>query len=152
MDTTDHLGVIHSNNQKDYLFRISMKALVVNDDGNILVVKESGRDWWDMPGGGIEHSETIKEAIARELHEEALLNGDFTYNVIDIDDPGLLRRIDAWQMRVVFLVKPSSTHFEPGDDGDEVEFKKPEYFQKSTLNNEQVIFKYWQIAKDRSLI
>lgn len=152
MDNTENLGVISSKDQKDYLFRISMKALVVNNNGDILVVKESGRDWWDMPGGGVEHGETVKDAIARELHEEILLNGDFTYDVIDIDDPGLLRRIDAWQIRVVFLVKPTNIYFEPGSDGDEVEFKKPEYFQKSTADNEQVIYKYWQKAKSHNLV
>lgn len=152
MNNIDYLGVIRSQNQKDYLFRISMKALVVNDDGDILVVKESGRDWWDMPGGGMEHGETVKDALARELHEEVLLNGDFTYDVVGIDDPGLLRRIDAWQIRMVFLVRPSDARFKPGDDGDEVEFKNPEYFQRSSANNEQVIYKYWRIAKSRKLI
>ena len=32
----------------DYLYRVSMKGIVKNDKGEVLVVKETGRDWWDL--------------------------------------------------------------------------------------------------------
>ncbi len=83
-------GVIdqsHLDRKNDYLFRISLKCLIKNEKGEILVVKEAARTWWDLPGGGMDHGEDIKAAIARELHEEVSLEGDFTYNIIDVDDP-----------------------------------------------------------------
>lgn len=152
MNNDTILGAIHNNNQSDYLFRISIKALIVNTDGDILVVKESGRDWWDLPGGGMEHGETVKDAIARELHEEVSMNGDFEYAVISTEGPHLLRRINAWQIRIIFLIKPQDARFAPGDDGDETTFMKPELFKESAATNEQEIHKYWQIAKNRQLI
>ncbi|HCH34921.1 MAG: NUDIX hydrolase [Candidatus Saccharibacteria bacterium GW2011_GWC2_48_9] len=129
-----------------------MKVLVVNTNGDILVVKESGLDWWNMPDGGMEHGETIKDAIARELHEEISLNCDFKYEVISVEDPHLLRRVKAWQMRIIFIVRPQDETFAPGDDGDEIVFMKPEYFQESDATNEQEIYQYWQIAKSRHII
>lgn len=54
----------------DSLYRISLKCLIKNNDGKILVVKESGREFWDLPGGGVEYGEGILSAVARELKEE----------------------------------------------------------------------------------
>lgn len=80
----------HLDRKTDYLFRVSMKALVINEQGELLVVKETGRTWWDLPGGGMDHGEDIKAAIARELNEEVGLVGDFTYKVIAVEDPSFL--------------------------------------------------------------
>ena len=41
--THDSEGAI----KRDYLYRISIKALIYNDAGQILVVKEDGRPLWD---------------------------------------------------------------------------------------------------------
>ena len=38
----------------DCLYRISLKALIYNDVGQILVVKEIDRTYWDLPGGGMD--------------------------------------------------------------------------------------------------
>lgn len=54
----------------DYLYRVSIKGLIRNSKDEVLVVKEAGRTWWDLPGGGMDHDEDIKSALAREMHEE----------------------------------------------------------------------------------
>ena len=71
--------ISHDNNsdrRTDYLYRISLKGLIRNDAGEVLVVKEAGRDWWDLPGGGMDHGEDIKFALAREMKEEVNMEGD----------------------------------------------------------------------------
>lgn len=75
-----------SSRRTDYLYRISIKCLIRNDKGEVLVVKETDRDWWDLPGGGMDHHENIKSAIARELKEEVGLEGDFTCDVIAVEE------------------------------------------------------------------
>lgn len=152
MNNDDILGAIRDNNKSDYLFRISIKSFIVNNGGSILVVKESGRDWWDLPGGGMEHDETIKDAIARELYEEVSLKSDFEYEVILAENPQPLQRIKVWQMRIIVVVKPKNMTFTPGEDGDEIAFIKPDYFEKSDISAEQKIYEYWQIAKKRQLV
>ena len=118
-------GVINHSagaRKTDYLFRLSLNGIVMNDVGQILFVKESGRDWWDLPGGGMDHGEDIKSALAREMHEEVNLNGDFEYKIIYVGEPKLLEHIEAYQVRLFFIVKPENMDFSPGEDGDELAF------------------------------
>ena len=122
---SDLHGVIkHSEGTRktDYLYRLSIKGIVFNDAGEMLFVKESGRDWWDLPGGGMDHGEDIKTAIAREMKEEVNLTGDFTYRIAHVDDPAELKNAKVLQVRLIFIIKPDIMEFSPGDDGDEVAF------------------------------
>ena len=106
----------------DYLYRVSIKCIVMNELDEILLVKESGRDWWDLPGGGMDHGENIKSAIAREMKEEVNLTDDFTYKIVHVDDPKELENIKVSQIRLIFMIKPEIMEFSPGEDGDEVAF------------------------------
>jgi len=130
------------NRRTDYLYRVSLKCLVRNDQGQVLVVKETGRDWWDLPGGGIDHNEDVKTSIAREMAEEVNLAGDFTYRVIDVDEPAYLDAHDFWQLRLVFEVKPENMTFSAGEDGDEIAFMNPDDFQNSENKTERRIYRY----------
>lgn len=64
--TQDSVGVT----RHDYLYRISLKALIYNDAGQILVVKEINRTYWDLPGGGMDYDEDFESSLKRELYEE----------------------------------------------------------------------------------
>jgi ADP-ribose pyrophosphatase YjhB (NUDIX family) len=146
-----HGGISHtdSNSPADYLYRVSIKCLVRNENGEALVVKESGRDWWDLPGGGMNHGENIKSAIAREMKEEVNLDSDFTYRVIDVEDPGILARIAAWQIRLIFEVSPNVFKFSPGEDADQVAFMNPDIFKNSESKAERKIYGYASLASNR---
>ena len=131
-----------SGQPTDYLFRISLKALIRDEQGRVLVVKETGRDWWGLPGGGMDHGETITSALARELHEEVNVIGRFTWRIITADDPWPLRRIDAWQLCLIIEVVPEIFEFSAGEDGDEVAFMDPEAFKTSVKDVERCIYAY----------
>jgi len=133
----------------DFLFRVSLKAVILNDDGHVLVVKENGRDWWDIPGGGLEHGETIKKALARELFEEVSLQGDFDYVTILSEDPRYQKSHNLYQMRVTFIVKPKQFLFKTGKDADEIMFINPTDFENSDVITERKIFEYCQLAKSK---
>jgi 8-oxo-dGTP diphosphatase len=49
-------------------YRVSIKALITNQEGKVLVVKENQDTW--SPGGGLDHGEDPKSGILRELKEE----------------------------------------------------------------------------------
>jgi len=49
---------------------LGVRALVIDDEGRIFLVKHSYVSGWHLPGGGVEPGETLTQALARELHEE----------------------------------------------------------------------------------
>ncbi|HEX6258448.1 MAG TPA: NUDIX hydrolase [Candidatus Saccharimonadales bacterium] len=152
MNMQDAHGVVYhgasATRRTDYLYRVSLKCLVRNKNGEVLVVKESSRTWWDLPGGGMDHGESIKDAIAREMKEEVNLTGDFTYRVIDVDEPALLGAHNFWQLRLVFAVTPQNMLFTTGGDGDAIAFKRPEVFASSESKVERRIYRYARLTAE----
>ena len=59
-------GVISVSN----LHKVSVAALVTNEEGKILLVNSPWRGW-EYPGGLIEPGETFEEALHREVREES---------------------------------------------------------------------------------
>jgi ADP-ribose pyrophosphatase YjhB (NUDIX family) len=49
---------------------LGVRALVIDEEGRIFLVKHSYVRGWYLPGGGVETGETLSEALARELREE----------------------------------------------------------------------------------
>lgn len=99
---------------KSPYYRVSVKAKI-NFNGKTLLVKEDGKKW-DLPGGGIEHYETIDEALKRELTEEIGV-GEF----IITSGPKIFKMIDAAANRpLIFIIYEleldSATEFHPSDN------------------------------------
>lgn len=98
-----HTGKITSvgndgSQRVDYLYRISLKALIYNEVGQILVVKEIDRTYWDLPGGGMDFGETIESSLKRELYEEVGYKGNLRYQLFDASEQLYIERLDANQI------------------------------------------------------
>ena len=84
---------------KECYYRLSAKAIVRCND-EILFIKE-GNDFWDLPGGGVEHDEEIFQALARELAEETGIEKFHMQNV----DPIIAKMVDKSADRpLLFLI------------------------------------------------
>jgi len=143
--TKQPYGIINQSElgrKTDYLYRVSIKGLIRNSDGQVLVVKESGRAWWDLPGGGMDHGEDVESALAREMHEEVGLTGNFTYKIITVDDPRFLIHANVWQLRLIFEVLPETLPTKAGDDADEIYYINPSELRDSEHTTERGVYEY----------
>jgi 8-oxo-dGTP diphosphatase len=50
--------------------RVAAGALFFDDQGNVLIVKPSYKDGWEIPGGYVEPGESPRAACIREVKEE----------------------------------------------------------------------------------
>lgn len=56
---------------------ISAATIVLNDQGEILLIKGPRRGW-EMPGGQVEEGESLKDAAIREAKEESGIDIEIT--------------------------------------------------------------------------
>lgn len=57
------------NEIDDCLYRVAVRALIVQNN-KVLLVQETLENWWALPGGGVNHGETVQTTLAREIEEE----------------------------------------------------------------------------------
>lgn len=94
----------------------------------------------------MDHGESIKEAIARELSEEVNLSGDFTYRVIAVEEPSFLKYSRLWQIRLVFQVTPVNAAVQRSEHCNEISFIDPEELKDSDNHVERKVYEYSLLA------
>lgn len=53
---------------------LGVRAVVIDDQGRIALVRHTYIDHWYLPGGGVKKKESYARALARELREEIALS------------------------------------------------------------------------------
>lgn len=103
-------------------YRISIKGIVINDRGRILLSKEDNGKW-EMLGGGLEHGEKPLDCLKREVHEETGLvitkiypKPKYFVTSERDDDP------ETWIANVIYQIELDSLDFTPSDECQELKF------------------------------
>jgi len=81
---------------------LGSRAIVLNADNQILLVKHTYQPHWYLPGGGVKKGESAKAALRRELQEEV--------GVITQEEPQLLgiyfhTYMDVNDYPIIYIVK-----------------------------------------------
>ena len=105
-------------------YRVSLKALIRNERGEILMVSELGSGL-SLPGGGIDHGESAHDCLVRELHEEIALTTPFREKLISMQTK-FLETKQAWLMWLVYEIDYDELDFGLGEHADEVRWITPE--------------------------
>lgn len=125
----------------DAFYRVSLKAVIRNEKNEVLCVKE-GSPLWELPGGGVDHGETAREALARELDEEICYTGGFDYRLLDmlpLYDPG--KDYCVMFIGVEVLLHDDYTPT-PGKDVDEIRWIDPRELQGEDARAIRMIVKF----------
>jgi 8-oxo-dGTP pyrophosphatase MutT (NUDIX family) len=54
----------------EQIYHVGVKAIIYNPNNDILILKRTDRDYWDLPGGRIQEGEKVDETLFREIREE----------------------------------------------------------------------------------
>ncbi len=94
---------------------IGVAALVFNNSDQVLLVKNSYRKGWYLPGGGVNKRETVIEAIKRELEEEVniicrkeptLYSGPYLSGIDHKSNHTLVFLVTEWEQKNSFPESP----------------------------------------------
>lgn len=120
-------------------YRVSVKAIIRDDQDRVLVAKEYEHDW-SLPGGGVDHGEEPLDALRRELKEELCIDG-FESASAKGSFAFYVDERDIWLMWLVYDVKIGGRQYACGPDVKEVAFLDINDFIKSKSRSKQLTYK-----------
>lgn len=121
------------------MYRVSLKAVIRNEKGEVLVCKEYHGNDWSLPGGGWDHGETEREALARELKEEVNYEGNFIAKPFATAVFWVEPR-KSWLLWIVYDVTTENMNFSVGNDTNEIAFVDPKTLENANERTERWIF------------
>ena len=88
---------------------IGVRAVVIDDEGRVFLVKHSYVTGWYLPGGGVEIGEALGTALARELLEEGSIKLTAPTSILwNVSEPACFATRSCRALRrAVIPAKPS---------------------------------------------
>jgi len=108
----------------------SVNAVVVNDAGEILLIRRSDNDNWALPGGAIDLGESVVQAAIRETKEETGIDCEITGLVGIYSDPKHIILYTSngearQEFSIVLTARPVGGNRTPSDESIEVQWVSP---------------------------
>ncbi|MEN9920762.1 MAG: hypothetical protein RL538_655 [Candidatus Parcubacteria bacterium] len=109
---------------RNRFYRVSVKALILNETRDKFLLCKQENDVWDLPGGGLDWGKKAHPELQREILEEMNIK---TTNISNYpsyflggcqmtDDPNF------WVVNVVYEVELEHLNFTPSDECVEIRF------------------------------
>ena len=67
----EHFGLPEVGDYSDFDERLAARAVLIDDDNRVALINSTNRGYYKLPGGGVDPGELIREALEREVAEEA---------------------------------------------------------------------------------
>ena len=108
----------------------SANVIVVNDQGEILLIRRTDNGNWAVPGGGMDLGESITQTAVRETQEETGITCEVTglvgiytspRHVILYTSNGEVRQ----EFSIVFTARPVSGELRPSSESSEPQWVSP---------------------------
>lgn len=103
---------------------VSVAAVVVDDDGRVLVIKRRDNGAWQLPGGVLELGETIHDGLRREVREETGVE------VEPVRLTGVYKNMTLGVVALVFRARPVAGTPGPTDEAADVAWWTGEQVQR----------------------
>jgi ADP-ribose pyrophosphatase YjhB (NUDIX family) len=117
--------------------------VIKNNLEQILCVREGENDYWDLPGGGLNHGEGLHGGLVRELREEIGAIESFSEELLGVESV-YLEVPQIWNLVIVFRVKLlNKPTIYVGPNAARVQFLNPSKFIRSWRSNG----KGWPVEK-----
>jgi ADP-ribose pyrophosphatase YjhB (NUDIX family) len=99
------------------LFQVFAVAVIFNAGKKILLVKTTYNRFypWGLPGGSLEYSETVENALLREMHEETNL-------IVEIKRLLFVKTWKPDRVGMYYLCRITDGEFHPSDEVSELDY------------------------------
>lgn len=118
-------------------YRVSVRAMIFNEQREIMLVREEAGNDFNLPGGGLDHGETPHDCLVRELREEINLSSPFTENLLSVQTRWLESK-KAWLMEIVYTIQYEELIFDVDAGIDEMRWVNPQTIDDSTPANSMI--------------
>lgn len=102
-------------------YRVSIKGIVIDDEGRILLSREDNGNW-EMLGGGLDHGEDPRACLKREIAEETGLVVTWISDAPKYFLTSKRDGHDTYMANVIYEIKVADLDFTPSEECQELRF------------------------------
>lgn len=107
---------------EDCFYRISVKALILNESRDKFLITKETNGKWELPGGGLDWGTSPQEDLPREISEEMGLTVTWVADRPSYFFTGESLKKKLWLANIVYEAKLKNLNFTPSDECIEIKF------------------------------